>query len=111
MALNLEMLRAVLGDETFMRAYREYGRRWLNMHPTPYDLWNTFESVSGRDLDWFWRSWWFETWTLDHAIAGVRAAAAGAGIDVENRGQAFMPTRLTVARADGSLERVEVPVE
>jgi len=105
------MLRALLGEATFMRAYREYGRRWLNKHPTPYDLWNTFENVTGRDLDWFWRTWWFETWTLDHAIAGVRSTAAGVEIDVEDRGQAFMPARLVVTRADGSVERTEVPVE
>jgi Peptidase family M1 domain len=111
MALNLEMLRAMLGEETFMRAYREYGRRWLNKHPTPYDLWNTFEAVAGRDLDWFWRTWWYETWTLDHVLAGVRATAAGVEIDVEDRGMAFMPTPVAIARADGSVERAEVPAE
>ncbi|MDQ3950099.1 MAG: M1 family metallopeptidase, partial [Gemmatimonadota bacterium] len=111
MALNLEMLRALLGEVTFMRAYREYGHRWLNRHPTPYDLWNTFEEIAGRDLDWFWRTWWFETWTLDHRLASVRTTANGAEIEVEDRGAAFMPARLAVTRADGSNERVDVPVE
>jgi hypothetical protein len=111
MALNLEMLRALLGEATFMRAYREYGRRWLNKHPTPYDLWHTFEDVSGRDLDWFWRTWWYEAWTLDHALAGVRTTPRGVEIDIEDRGQAFMPTPVVVTRADGSVERAEVPVE
>jgi hypothetical protein len=111
MALNLEMLRALLGEATFMRAYREYGRRWVNKHPTPYDFWNTVDNVAGRDLDWFWRTWWFETWTLDHAIAGVRTTAAGVEIDVEDRGMAFMPTRVAITRADASVERTEVPVE
>ena len=27
----------------------------------------------GRDLSWFWRTWWYETWTLDQAIASVDA--------------------------------------
>ena len=111
MAINLEMLRALLGEETFMRGYREYGRRWRNRHPTPHDLWNTFETVSGRELDWFWRTWWFETWTLDHAVAAVRQTAGGVEVDVEDRGAAYMPTRLAVTRADGSVERVEVPVD
>jgi hypothetical protein len=111
MALNLEMLRALLGEETFMRAYREYGRRWVNKHPTPYDFWNAFENVAGRDLDWFWRSWWFETWTLDHVLAGVRATSGGVEIDVEDRGSAYMPTRLTITRADGSVEQAEVSVD
>ena len=110
MALNFEMLRALVGEEIFMRAYREYGRRWLNKHPTPYDLWNTFEDIAGQDLDWFWRTWWFETWTLDHRLAGVRTTGDWVEIEVEDRGMAFMPTRMVVTRSDGSSERVEVSV-
>ncbi len=110
-ATTLRSLRGLLGEEVFVRALREYGRRWTNRHPQPYDLWNTFEDVSGRDLDWFWRTWWFETWTLDQAVAGVRAAGAETEITVADLGMAPMPARLVVTRADGSTERVEVPVE
>ena len=96
-----------------MKAYREYGRRWLGKHPKPTDFFNTFENVSGRDLDWFWRPWWYETWTLDHAVASVRAAGDGrtTEIVIENRGLAPMPARLAITRADGSVQRMEVPVE
>src|SRR5690606_8522910 len=52
----LVALRAVLGEEVFMRAYREYFQRWKYRHPYPWDMWHTFEDVAGRDLDWFWRS-------------------------------------------------------
>jgi len=38
MALNLHALRALLGDSMFLAAYREYGRRWINRHPTPVRL-------------------------------------------------------------------------
>jgi hypothetical protein len=111
MALNLAMLRALLGEEAFQRAYREYGRRWLGKHPSPYDFWNTFEDVAGRDLDWFWRVWWFETWTLDQAIAGVRPSGDSLEIVIEDRGLAPMPVRLAVTRATGRVERIEVPVD
>jgi hypothetical protein len=53
----------------------------------------------------------FRSWTLDHAIAGVRTTPAGVEIDVEDRGQAFMPTPIVVTRADGATERAEVPVD
>ncbi|HLL46255.1 MAG TPA: M1 family metallopeptidase, partial [Longimicrobiaceae bacterium] len=111
MATNMAMLRALLGEETFMRAYREYGRRWIGKHPQPYDLWNTFEDVSGRDLDWFWRTWWYETWTLDQSIGEVRIAGDHMEVEVVDRGLAPMPARLVVTRADGRTERVEVPVD
>lgn len=110
MATNLASLRAVLGDETFLRAYREYGRRWVNKHPQPYDMWNTFDAVSGQDLGWFWRTWFYETWTLDQAVAAVRDAGDSTEIVIEDRGLAPMPARLAVTRDGGATERVEVPV-
>jgi aminopeptidase N len=111
MATNVRSLRALLGDSLFLRAYREYGRRWVNRHPTPDDFFNTFEDVAGRDLDWFWRTWWFETWTLDQAVGAVAAVGDSTEIVVEDRGLAPMPARLTIERADGSAQRLEVPVE
>jgi hypothetical protein len=110
MATNLVALRALIGDSTFMRAYREYGRRWIGKHPTPYDFWNTFNSVSGRDLSWFWRTWWFETWTLDQALT-VSTVGGEVEIAVEDRGLAPMPVRLAITRADGAIERRELPVD
>ncbi|MDQ3696879.1 MAG: hypothetical protein M3373_02480 [Gemmatimonadota bacterium] len=40
-ATVLVALRARVGEKTFLRAYREYGWRWVNKHPTPYDFWNS----------------------------------------------------------------------
>ena len=111
MASNMVALRGLVGDSLFLAAYREYGRRWIGRHPQPYDLWNTFEDVTGRDLDWFWRTWWFETWTLDHAIADVRREGDETVIVVEDRGLAPMPARLTLRGADGRTMQREVPVE
>jgi hypothetical protein len=111
MASILRMLRGLLGEETFNRAYREYGRRWINKHPTPLDFFNTFSDVAGRDLSWFWRTWFYETWTLDQALGSVRDAGGTLEITVEDRGLAPMPARVAVTRADGAVERLEVPVE
>ncbi|MGI9140586.1 MAG: M1 family metallopeptidase [Gemmatimonadaceae bacterium] len=107
----LHALRGLLGEETFMRAYREYGRRWTNRHPQPQDLFNTFNDVSGRDLSWFWRTWFYETWTLDQAIAGVQRSGDRLLVTVEDRGSAPMPARLVITRTDGTTERAEIPVE
>ena len=71
-----------------MRAYREYGRRWIDKHPTAFDFFHTFDDVSGRDLSWFWRTWFYETWTLDQAVAGVQSAGDSTTITIEDRGLA-----------------------
>lgn len=108
----LVALRGLLGEETFLRAYREYFDRWAFKHPYPYDLWNTFEDVSGQDLDWFWHSWYYTTWTLDHALETVEVSGDGsARIVVEDEGAAPMPARLLITRRDGTSVTLEVPVD
>lgn len=104
-------LRGVLGEATFLRGYRDFLRAWAYRHPYPWDFFHAMEQAAGRDLDWFWHSWYFETWTLDHAVGRVTQDASGARIEVEDRGLAPMPARLTVTRADGSVVMIEVPVE
>jgi len=104
-------LRGVLGPETFQKAFAEYVRRWSYKHPSPYDLFNTFENVSGQDLSWFWRSWFFETWKLDQAIDTVTTVGDSLEIMVENRGRVPMPVRLAVTRTNGRVDRVTLPVD
>lgn len=107
----LAALRAVVGPDLFHRAYREYGRRWIGKHPYPADFFNTMSDVTGRDLSWFWRSWFYEPWSLDQAIASVKEEGDSVAITVEDRGLAPMPVLLAVTRSDGKMERLEVPVD
>ncbi len=110
-ATGLTTLRALLGEELFVTAYREYLHRWRYKHPKPWDFFNTFNSVSGQDLDWFWRSWYYETWTLDQAVGSVTSHNGHTTIVIEDRGLLPMPARLTITQTDGSVLQREVPVE
>jgi Peptidase family M1 domain len=110
-AQALAALRAVLGPDTFHRAFREYGRRWIGKHPQPYDFFNTMATVSGRDLSWFWQSWFYHAWPLDQAIGAVTVDGDSAVITIVDRGLAPMPVPLAVTRAGGRVERLEVPVD
>jgi hypothetical protein len=110
-ATVLVALRGVLGEETFQRAYLEFLRRWSYRHPTPWDFFNTMSSVSGRDLDWFWRTWYYETWVLDQAVSSVTEGPRGTVVTVTDLGTAPMPAHLTVTRADGRVVREVIPVD
>lgn len=103
-AAVLLALRAVLGEEEYMEGFHAYLERWAYRHPYPWDMWNTFEEVSGRDLDWFWRSWYYETWTLDHAVAGVRPGESPGVqvVTVRDEGNVVMPVDLRITFSDGS---------
>jgi hypothetical protein len=107
----LMALRGMLGDSTFMAAYRSYGRAWQYRHPKPLDLFNHFERHARQDLDWFWRTWFYETWPLDQAVAGVTPKDGGYEVVIEDRGLAPMPAPVRVTREDGSTEQQTVPVE
>ena len=71
--LALTILReSVLGREQFDFAFKEYANRWKFKRPTPFDFFRTIEESSGRDLDWFWRGWFYSTDHVDVSIERVR---------------------------------------
>jgi len=110
-ALMMHTLRGLVGDDLFYEAYREYARRWAFKHPTPYDLFNTFEDVLGMDLDWFWRPAFFETWTLDQEITSVKSEEVGITVTIRDNGLTPLPAPVTVTYADGRTETQVVEVE
>ena len=72
-AVGLNMLReTILGRELFDFAFQEFANRWKFKKPEPADLFRTIEDASGRDLDWFWRGWYFTTDHTDISIERVR---------------------------------------
>ena len=107
----LVALRGILGEETFHRAFREYGRRWIGKHPHPNDFFNTIDNVSKQDLGWFWNTWFYNAWPLDQALASVTPDGNTVAITIEDRGLAPMPVKLAVTRADGTVQRIDVPVD
>lgn len=113
---GLSVLReAILGPEKFDKAFRTYINRWAFKHPTPWDFFHTMENVSGEELNWFWRGWFFNKWKIDQAVKNVKYINGdfknGAEVTVENLGQLPMPTTVQVKFKDGTLKTVKIPVE
>jgi len=100
-AVMLHALEAILGEDTFFEAYRTFADRWGYKHPTPHDFFNTFEEVSGRELDWFWRGALYETWTLDHAVSSIDSTDEGVTVTVEDQARLPMPVLLHAKYEDG----------
>jgi hypothetical protein len=107
----LVALRGILGRETFDRAMRTYAREWMFRHPYPWDFFNTFERVAGRDLDWFWYPWFFETGTLDFAVTSARATSGGVEITLVDLGSIPAPVRVTATGEGGTSSSVDIPIE
>jgi len=106
------MRETVLGRDLFDAAFREYVRRWWFKRPTPEDFFRTMEDASGRDLDWFWRGWFYGTDHVDIALSRVTRAT----IDTEDpeveaehkrRQEAEDPRSISDIRNEGLRRRVD----
>jgi hypothetical protein len=69
-ALNI-LRETILGRELFDFAFKEYARRWKFKRPMPADFFRTMEDATARDLDWFWRGWFYTTDHVDIALEKI----------------------------------------
>jgi hypothetical protein len=120
--LVYEMLRYVLGDETFRRALREYYARWRFRHVSSETLQRVCEEVSHRDLGWFFAEWLYGEPIVDYGLSKVRRRRTPDGwttdIEIRRLGSGLMPVDIAVpvgdttliVRADGIERRETVEV-
>jgi hypothetical protein len=94
----------------FHAAIRTNQREWLSKHPNPWDFFNTFERVAGRDLDWFWYPWFFSRGTFDQALGVVTPGAGSVSVTVRDLGQVPGPAFIAVTTSAGVV-RQTIPVE
>ena len=105
-ALGYLALKQLLGDDTFKRCLHAFMDRWHGKHPTPWDFFYTFNDVSGRNLDWFWNSWFFSHAFIDLSITGARRRSNGWTVTLENVGGMPAPVDLVVRYTDATVDSV-----
>lgn len=115
-AVGLKMLREiVLGHDRFDYAFREYIKRWAFKHPTPKDFFRTMNSVAGENLNWFWKQWFYNDWSLDQAVDKVQYVNGepkeGSVITISNREKMAMPVELKIIEKNGNILFKKLPVE
>ncbi|MFL5383790.1 MAG: M1 family metallopeptidase [Longimicrobiaceae bacterium] len=103
-ALGYLAVKDLLGDELFRRSLHAWMERWHGKHPLPWDMFNTFNQVSGRNLDWFWNNWFFSNHYIDLAVASVTRTGGGYAVVLNNVGGMAAPVDLRLRYADGSTE-------
>ena len=100
-ALAYAYLRNALGDSVFKSAVYSFIDRWHNKHPGPYDFFNTFENISGQDLDWFFTPWFFDR---VYADIGIKKVTFDNKVVVENNGGLPLPIYLSCTYLDDTKE-------
>ncbi|QKJ30115.1 M1 family metallopeptidase [Mucilaginibacter mali] len=114
-SLGLDMLRnVVLGHDRFDYAFHEYIKNWAMKHPTPYDFFRAMNDAAGEDLNWFFKPWFFTTWTIDQAVTSVthdkRDGANDMRITLVNKEKMAMPVDAKITQGDGKTEIIHLPV-
>ncbi len=96
------LLSDYMGTAKFTSAVREFLQIWKGKHPTPYDLFATFNRVAGENLNWFWKPWFFEFGFADLAIGEVMTGNDANRIEIRKIGLYPAPVDLIVKYADGT---------
>ncbi|MCB9058686.1 MAG: M1 family metallopeptidase [Calditrichae bacterium] len=103
-AMAYYFLRDVLGDDLFKKALHTYMSRWNGKHPIPYDFFFTFDEISGEDLSWYWKPWFFDFAYPDLAVKSVLKESNRSKILVEKIGRMPIPAALSITFTDGTTE-------
>ncbi|HET8648767.1 MAG TPA: M1 family metallopeptidase [Gemmatimonadales bacterium] len=105
-ALGYLALHDMLGDAAFRRALHAYMDTWHGKHPSPWDFFYSINKASGRNLNWFWKAWYFDPSYIDLALIKVQRSADGYTLTVRNAGGMPAPFDVVLRSADGSTQRV-----
>jgi aminopeptidase N len=97
-----EILRNMLGDELFLKGLQTFMERWNGKHPIPYDLFYSFNDGTGEDLNWYWKSWFFDFGYPDLSITKVEVGDINVSVTVKKEGNIPIPIKLTFIYSDNT---------
>lgn len=104
-------VRDLLGDSLFTKALHYYIQQWQGKHPMPYDFFNCMNTGSGKNLNWFWKKWFFDNGLPDLAISSVSNKLKSYTVRITSKGSKPVPIDLTVTYADKSVSKIHRSVE
>ncbi len=103
-ALGYLATKDLLGDALFKKSLHEFISRWHGKHPLPWDMFNSFNSASGRDLNWFFNNWYFTNGYIDLAVQNVAPSSDGYALTIQNIGGFDAPVDVVVKYDDGTTQ-------
>lgn len=102
-ALGYLYIKDYLGDELFTKALHFYIEKWNGKHPIPYDFFNCINTASGKNLNWFWKRWFFDNGVPDLAIDKVKKRGKNYEVTVVSKGNKPVPVDLTITLDDNTV--------
>ena len=103
-ALGYLAIKDLMGDAMFKKSLHEFINRWHGKHPLPWDMFNSFNSASGKDLNWFYNNWYFTNGYIDLAVGNVAQSNDGYTLTIKNIGGFDAPVDVVVKYDDGTTQ-------
>lgn len=103
-SLSYFALKDMLGDELFKKALHNYMSNWHGKHPIPWDYFNSMNSGSGKNLNWFFNNWFFTNGYIDLALTKVTKGQGDYKLDITNIGGFAAPFDVKVTYEDGKTD-------
>ena len=103
-AMGYLYVKDMLGDELFNKALHYYIQQWQGKHPMPLDFFNCMNEGSGKNLNWFWKKWFYDGGIPNLAITNVKQTGKQVSVTVQMKGDKPVPVHLTVYYKNGSTE-------
>ena len=104
-AMGYLFVKDMLGDDLFYKGLHNYFRNWGGKHPMPYDFFYSMNTGSGKNLNWFWKRWFFDDGIPDLAIAKVIEKGNAKQVTIESKGTKPVPVDIAVLFTDGSTQK------
>lgn len=101
----------ILGDSLFRTAIRQYIADWHGKHPIPWDFFNSINKTSGKNLNWFWKAWFYDFGAADIGISALNKTLNGSEIQIVSTGNKPLPVYCTVYFRDGTIETLHETAE
>jgi hypothetical protein len=104
-AIGYLALKELLGDADFRKALHEFINRWHGKHPTPWDMFYSFNNALGKDLNWFFSNWFFSNNYIDFAVQQVATSGSKCTVTLQNIGGYVAPVDVVLKYVDGTTEK------
>ncbi|KQR72277.1 M1 family metallopeptidase [Pedobacter sp. Leaf176] len=105
-SLSYLALKDMLGDDLFKKALHHYMNNWNGKHPIPWDYFNSMNTGSGQNLNWFFQNWFFTNNYIDLALTKPQIASGKATFVIKNEGGFAIPFDILVTDTEGKTETI-----
>ncbi|NIF05109.1 M1 family metallopeptidase [Chryseobacterium sp. Tr-659] len=103
-ALGFLVLQDLLSPDVFADCLQEFLLRWKGKHPTPWDMFNSFNDISHQDLNWFWHRWFFTGNYADIGVSKIERSGNNNTIHLTNKGGMPLSGDLKIKYSDNTEE-------